>query len=66
MTSRIDAGVVTFDCDGPRCHKNFQSFVEKDFRAVWAEARDSGWVNAINADDTWSHYCPACRHIVGD
>lgn len=64
MTSRIEKGLVTFNCDGPACHKNYQ--YEGQFRDGWREAQDAGWVNAIESDDTWSHYCPKCKHIVGD
>lgn len=65
MTVEKRSGLFTFNCDGPRCHANYESD-DADFRAAWAEAQDDGWVNAINADDTWSHYCSKCKHIVGD
>lgn len=66
MTSRIESKLVTFNCDGPKCHANYQGDHKQDFRSTWAEAVEHGWVNAINVDDTWSHYCPKCKHIVGD
>lgn len=66
MTSSIKNDIVYVDCDGPGCHVNFESNVVDSFRKGWAEAQDAGWVNAQNNDDTWSHYCPKCKHIVGD
>ncbi len=65
MSNERRSGMLVFNCDGPGCHENVE-YDSGDFRAAWYEAQDAGWVSAINGDDTWSHYCPACKHIVGD
>lgn len=62
MTSKYDRGSnsMTFDCDQPGCHANYQS-ENGEFKDGWREARAHGWVYVpeyVNGVSVARHFCP--------
>lgn len=62
MTSRYDrkTNVLTFDCDQPGCHRNFET-ESGSFKDGWREAQSEGWAYVPHYPDGVSearHFCP--------
>lgn len=63
MSVEKDGQLTRFNCDGGRCHKNYEG--TDGFSNVWAEAKHHGWVNSEHRDG-WRHYCSQCKLEYGD
>ncbi len=63
MSIEREGSLTRFNCDGVRCHRNYEG--EAGFTVTWKEAKSDGWINAEHRG-VWTHYCPTCKRELGE
>lgn len=55
-----DQGFNTFEVSCDECPEATEIDTDGDWSAMIAELKEHGWSIRKDADDEWTHICPAC------